>query len=118
MVRHWSEDNDEQAEHQDGAGSWPGAPGERLRSASPHGHWRTTTFVAGLRFSGFGAPMVIDGPINSETFLAYVRQLLVQTLRPNDTVIIAARRSGCDGSDNLDESDARGSGRREGVARP
>ena len=62
--------------------------GERLRSAIPHGHWRTTTFVAGLRLSGFDAPMVIDGPINGETFLAYVRQLLVPTLRPGDTVIM------------------------------
>ena len=47
--------------------------GERLRVGVPHGHWRTTTFVAGLRLSGMDAPMVIDGPINGESFLAYVR---------------------------------------------
>jgi transposase len=62
--------------------------GERLRSAIPHGHWRTTTFVAGLRITGLDAPMVIDGPINGESFLAYVRQVLVPTLRPGDTVIM------------------------------
>ena len=62
--------------------------GERLRSPIPHGHWRTTTFVAGLRLSGIDAAMVIDGPINGETFLAYVRQVLVPTLRPGDTVIM------------------------------
>ncbi len=62
--------------------------GERLRAGVPHGHWRTTTFVAGLRLSGMDAPMVIDGPITSESFLAYVRQVLVPTLRPGDVVIM------------------------------
>jgi transposase len=62
--------------------------GERLRAGIPHGHWRTTTFVAGLRLSGIDAPMVIDGPINGESFLAYVRQVLVPTLRPGDVVIM------------------------------
>jgi len=62
--------------------------GERLRAGIPHGHWRTTTFVAGLRLSGMDAPMVIDGPINGESFLAYVRQVLIPTLRPGDVVIM------------------------------
>lgn len=62
--------------------------GERLRSPIPHGHWRTTTFVAGLRLSGIDAPMVIDGPVNGEIFLAYVRRVLVPALRPGDVVIM------------------------------
>jgi transposase len=62
--------------------------GERLRAGVPHGHWRTTTFVAGLRLSGIDAPMLIDGAINGESFLAYVRQVLVPTLRPGDVVIM------------------------------
>ena len=37
--------------------------GERLRAAIPHGHWKTTTLVAGLRNSGMVAPPVLDGPI-------------------------------------------------------
>ena len=45
--------------------------GERLRSPIPHGHWKTTTFVAGLRNSGMIAPMVLDGPINGVAFQAY-----------------------------------------------
>jgi hypothetical protein len=44
--------------------------GERLRAAIPHGHWKTTTFVAGLRFNGMVAPMVLDGPINGDAFTA------------------------------------------------
>ena len=62
--------------------------GERLRASLPHGHWKTTTFVAGLRLSGIDAPMVIDGPINGEIFLAYVRHVLVPTLRPGDIVVM------------------------------
>ena len=62
--------------------------GERLRAAIPHGHWKTTTFVAGLRPTGMVAPMVLDGPINGTTFQAYVDQVLVPELRPGDTVIM------------------------------
>ena len=62
--------------------------GERLRSPVPHGHWKTTTFVAGLRNSGMVAPMVLDGPINGVAFQAYVDQVLVSELRPGDIVIL------------------------------
>ena len=62
--------------------------GERLFASIPHGHWRTTTFVAGLRLGGIEAPMVVDGPINGEFFLAYVRRVLVPVLRPGDLVIM------------------------------
>lgn len=64
------------------------ARGQRLRSGIPHGHWLTTTFVAGLRLSGVSAPMVLDGPMTREWFLAYVEQVLAPTLRPGDTVIL------------------------------
>jgi transposase len=62
--------------------------GQRLRAAIPHGHWKTTTFVAGLRTSGMVAPMVLDGPINSVAFQAYVDQVLVPELRPGDIVVM------------------------------
>ncbi len=62
--------------------------GERLRAPIPHGHWKTTTFVAGLRNSGRVAPMVLDGPINGEIFQAYVDQVLVPELRPGDVVVM------------------------------
>ena len=54
----------------------------------PHGHWRTTTFVAGLRSDGLIAPFVLDGPINRDTFEVYVEQVLVPELRPGDVVIM------------------------------
>jgi transposase len=62
--------------------------GERLRVGIPQGHWKTTTFVAGLRLTGMTAPMVLDGPMNGTAFLAYVRQVLVPELKPGDIVIM------------------------------
>lgn len=62
--------------------------GERCRAAVPHGHWKTTTFTAGLRLSGLTAPMVLDGPMSGPAFLAYVEQVLVPTLAPGDVVIL------------------------------
>jgi len=62
--------------------------GERLRAGIPFGHWKTTTFIAGLRLTGIIAPMVLDGPINGEAFQVYVEQVLVSELRPGDIVIM------------------------------
>jgi len=62
--------------------------GQRLRSAVPHGHWKTTTFVAGLRLTGIVAPMVLDGPINGRSFQTYVDRVLIPNLRPGDIVIM------------------------------
>lgn len=54
--------------------------GKRLVEAVPHGHWKTTTFVAALRSNGLVAPTVIDGAMNGDVFVAYVEQVLVPTL--------------------------------------
>jgi transposase len=62
--------------------------GERCRAAVPHGHWKTTTFTAGLRLGGLTAPMVLDGPMNGDAFLAYVDQALVPELTPGDIVVM------------------------------
>ena len=62
--------------------------GERLRASVPHGHWKTTTFVAGLRVNGIAAPFVLDGPINRDAFQAYVDQVLVPELKCGDVVVM------------------------------
>lgn len=64
------------------------ARGARLVAKVPHGHWRTLTFLAALRSDRIDAPCVVDGPINGQSFLAYIEQLLVPTLRPGDVVIM------------------------------
>ena len=62
--------------------------GEWLRAPLPRGHWKTTTFIGGLRLTGIDAPMLIDGPVNGEIFLAYVKHVLVPVLSPGDVVIM------------------------------
>jgi len=65
-----------------------GPRGERLVDAVPAGHWKTTTFVAGLRRDGVIAPCVLDGPMTGEMFRAYVEQMLAPSLRPEDVVVL------------------------------
>jgi transposase len=62
--------------------------GERLVMDVPHGHWQTTTFVSALRATGLTAPMVVDGAMTGDLFVAYVEQQLVPTLRPGDIVLM------------------------------
>jgi transposase len=62
--------------------------GERLLASVPHGHWKTTTFLAALRSTGLTAPLVVDGAINGELFLGWVRLHLVPTLRQGDIVVM------------------------------
>jgi transposase len=62
--------------------------GVRLVDHVPFGNWETLTFVSALRHDKMVAPMVIDGPMNGELFLAYVKHCLVPTLKPNDIVVM------------------------------
>ena len=65
-----------------------GPRGERPVDAVPAGHWKTTTFVAGLRRDGVIAPCVLDGPMTGEMFRAYVEQMLAPSLRRGDVVVL------------------------------
>lgn len=62
--------------------------GTRLVCQVPHGHWKTTTFLAALRVSGLTAPLVVDGAINGVLFKGWVQQHLVPTLRRGDIVVM------------------------------
>lgn len=62
--------------------------GERCLAAIPHGHWKTTTFTAGLRIGGLAAPMTLDGPMDGDAFCAYVQQILAPELTAGDVVIM------------------------------
>jgi len=62
--------------------------GERLIAKAPHGHWKTSTFIAALRCDRIEAPWILDGPIDAEAFKAYVEKVLTPTLRPGDLVIM------------------------------
>ena len=62
--------------------------GTRVRDHTPCSHWQTHTVIAALRLEGLSAPAVFDGPIDSPSFLAYVEQILVPTLRRGDVVVL------------------------------
>ncbi len=62
--------------------------GQRCVASAPLGNWETTTFVAGLRRHRLTAPLVADGPMDGELFLAWVLQFLCPTLQPGDIVIL------------------------------
>lgn len=64
------------------------ARGSRCIGHAPHGHWKTTSFVCGLRQAGLAAPLVLDGPINGTAFVAWTRQFLVPELRAGDIVVM------------------------------
>lgn len=63
------------------------AKGDRCIASVPFGHWKTTTFIAGLRVGAIAAPWLLDGPMDGEAFLVYVKEVLCPTLCPNDVVI-------------------------------
>jgi transposase len=70
--------------------------GQRLRSKAPFGHWKTQTFIAGLRCDGLTAPFVVDAPMNRRIFETYVETQLAPTLEEGDVVImdnLAAHKS-------------------------
>jgi len=62
--------------------------GERCVASIPYGHWKTTTFTAGLRLGGMVAPIVLDGPMDGNAFIAYIEQVLVPELGNGDIVIM------------------------------
>lgn len=61
--------------------------GQRCVASVPHGHWKSTTFIAGLRHDAITAPLVLDGPMNGAAFLAYIETCLCPTLQPGDIVV-------------------------------
>jgi transposase len=77
--------------------------GERLVAKVPHGHWSTTTLIGALGIEGVRCSTLVDGPINSDVFLAFVKQVLCPALRPGDIVVM----------DNL--SSHKGAGIREAI---
>ncbi len=64
--------------------------GQRCVDRTPHGRWKTLTMLSAIRLDGViqGATVVVDGPMNSATFLAYTQQFLAPSLRPGDVVVM------------------------------
>jgi transposase len=62
--------------------------GQRLRAYAPHGHWKTSTLVMGLRCDQLVAPLVIPCPMNGTIFAQYAEEMLAPTLVPGDIVVM------------------------------
>jgi transposase len=62
--------------------------GERCLDSAPFGHWKTMTFIAGLRLTGMTAPWVLDGAMDGDAFRTYVQHVLAPTLRHGDVVVL------------------------------
>lgn len=65
-----------------------GPRGERVVAHTPHGHWKTTTMISGVRLDGPCATMVLDGATDADAFRAYVQHVLVPQLRVGDVVVM------------------------------
>lgn len=61
--------------------------GTRCVASVPHGHYKSSTFIAGLRQGQVSAPLVVDGAMDGATFIAWIEQFLCPTLQPGDIVI-------------------------------
>jgi len=62
--------------------------GSRCKDSAPFGHWKTMTFVAGLRLTGLTAPWLLDGPMNGDAFRVYIRDVLAPTLKSGDILVL------------------------------
>ena len=62
--------------------------GRRMVASIPHGHWKTMTFIAGLRFDGLTAPWVIEGAMDGDAFEKYIKTQLAPTLQKGDVVVL------------------------------
>lgn len=62
--------------------------GERAVDYAPQGHWATTTLVAALGCESAIAPMVLEGPMTSAAFEAYVEHALIPELPPRAIVVM------------------------------
>jgi transposase len=62
--------------------------GERIREATPAGHWKTLTLLGAMSKDGMLASMTVDAPTDGEVFLAYLDQVLCPALRPGQVVVM------------------------------
>jgi transposase len=62
--------------------------GERVHAAVPQGRWQTTTMISSIRVDGTTACMALDGPTDAEVFHAYVKEVLLPTLKADDVVVM------------------------------
>lgn len=62
--------------------------GQRVIGSVPHGHWKTTTLIAGMDVKGIRCAMTLDQAVDREGFESFVGQVLAPTLHAGDIVVM------------------------------
>ncbi|MBI2817296.1 MAG: IS630 family transposase [Acidobacteria bacterium] len=62
--------------------------GERVREATPAGHWSTLTLLGAMNREGLVASMTVEAPTDGEVMGAYVEQVLCPRLKPGQVVVM------------------------------
>jgi transposase len=62
--------------------------GQRAVCPVPAGHWKTVSMIGAIGCGGLIASMAVEGSVDGEAFLVYVRQILAPQLRPGDVVVM------------------------------
>jgi transposase len=64
------------------------SPGERVVDSVPQNYGSSQTMLACLSLNGVNAEWVIEGAVDGEVFLTWVREVLGPTLEPGDVVVM------------------------------
>lgn len=64
-----------------------GQKGRKLLAKAPHGHWMTSTFVAGLQHDGILAPQLIPCPMTGKIFQQWLEECLIPEMAPGSIVV-------------------------------
>jgi transposase len=64
------------------------APGERVVSKVPHGHWKMISTIAAMTINGVVASGSFDGATDTELFVTFVREALVPVLKPGQVLVL------------------------------
>ena len=65
-----------------------GHKGRKLFAKAPHGHWMTSTFVAGLAHDGILAPHLLPCPMTGMIFRQWLEECLIPEMRPGSIVVV------------------------------
>ena len=64
------------------------APGERVVTKVPHGHWKMISTIAAMNLNGIVASGSFDGATDTELFVAFVHDALLPILKPGQVVVM------------------------------
>lgn len=64
------------------------APGVRVLSKVPHGHWKTISTIAAMSTRGIMAASSFDGATDEAIFHQFIAEVLVPQLKPGQVIVM------------------------------